>query len=50
MIAAIGVGAGKHRAENRGAYGIHEDLSTELTPLSRKKCIFRDALYIIEKI
>ena len=34
----------KPRAENRSVYGIHEDSSTELTPLSRKKCIFRDAL------
>ncbi|MFT5399529.1 MAG: hypothetical protein ACI9LO_003451 [Planctomycetota bacterium] len=45
------VRARKHRAENRSVYDIHEDrpgwrTSTELTPLSRKKCIFRDALHI----
>ena len=30
-------------AENRSVYGIHEDLSTELTLLSREKTIFRGA-------
>ena len=30
----------KHRAENRSVYQIHEDSSTELTQLSRKKRIF----------
>ena len=40
------VSARKHRAQNRSVYGIHEDSSTELTPQSRKKCIFRAALKI----
>jgi len=38
------VRARKHRAQNRSVYAIHEASSTELTPLSRKKCIFRGAL------
>ncbi|MFQ5901466.1 MAG: hypothetical protein ACE5IH_07920, partial [Thermodesulfobacteriota bacterium] len=37
------VRARKRRAQNRSVYGIHEDSSTELTQLSRKKCIFRGA-------
>ena len=32
-----------HRAENRSVHRVHEDSSTELTPQSRKKCIFRGA-------
>ncbi len=36
--------ARKHRTENRSVYDIHEDSSTELTPQSRKKTIFRGAL------
>ncbi len=40
------VRARKRRAENRSVYEIHEDLSTALTLLSRKKCIFRGALKI----
>ena len=36
--------ARKHRAQNRSVYAIHEDSSTELTPQSRKKTIFRGAL------
>ena len=35
------------KAENRSVYVIHEDLSTEPTPQSRKKCIFRDALMLL---
>ena len=38
------VSARKHRAENRSVYDIHEASSTELTPQSRKKCIFRGGL------
>ena len=38
------VSARKHRTENRSVYSIHEDSSTELTPQSRKKTIFRGAL------
>jgi len=38
------VRARKLRAQNRSVYAIHEDSSTELTPLSRKKVIFVDAL------
>jgi len=34
------VSARKHRAENRSVHGVHEDSSTELTPQSRKKCIY----------
>jgi acyl transferase domain-containing protein/3-hydroxymyristoyl/3-hydroxydecanoyl-(acyl carrier protein) dehydratase len=37
------VRARKERAQNRSVYTIHEDSSTELTPLSRKKDIFRSA-------
>ncbi|WP_236987270.1 hypothetical protein [Marinagarivorans cellulosilyticus] len=36
--------ARKHRQESRSLRGVNEDSRTELTPLSRKKCIFRDAL------
>ena len=36
------VSSRKHRAENRNVYKIHEDLSTELTPKSRKKTIIGD--------
>ena len=46
------VRAKKHRPESRSLRGVNEDSRTELTPLSRKKCIFRDALkcsYIISK-
>jgi hypothetical protein len=38
------VRARKHRPESRSLRGVNEDSRTELTPLSRKKCIFRDAL------
>ena len=38
------VRARKLRAQNCSVYAIHEDSSTELTPLSRKKVIFVDAL------
>jgi len=38
------VRARKRRAENRSVYRIHEDLSTALTLLSRKRCIFRGTL------
>ncbi len=37
------VRARKRRAENRSVYEIHKDLSTALTLLSRKRCIFRGA-------
>ena len=37
------VRARKHRPESRSLRGVNEDSRTELTPLSRKKCIFRDA-------
>jgi len=33
------VSARKHRAEDRSVYIIHDGLSTELTPQSRKKTI-----------
>ena len=39
--------ARKHRAQNRSVCAIHEDSSTELTQLSRKKDIFGGALYIV---
>ena len=39
------VRARKHRPESRSLRGVNEDSRTELTPLSRKKCIFRDAPY-----
>ncbi len=42
--------ARKHRAENRNVHRVHEDLSTELTRLSRKKCIFRGALKLIYQL
>jgi hypothetical protein len=32
------------KAESRSLRGVNEDSRTELMPLSRKKCIFRDAL------
>ena len=35
--------ARKHRTETRSVDGLHEELSTELTPLSDKKAIFRGA-------
>ncbi|HEY7774408.1 MAG TPA: hypothetical protein VIC26_14590, partial [Marinagarivorans sp.] len=38
------VRARKYRPENRSLRGVNEDSRTELTPLSRKKCIFRGAL------
>ena len=38
------VRAKKHRPESRSLRGVNEDSRTELMPLSRKKCIFRDAL------
>ena len=38
-----------HRAENRSVHGVHEDSSTELTPQSRKKCIFRGALKYLKQ-
>ena len=41
------VRARKHRPESRSLRGVNEDSRTELTPLSRKKCIFRDALEIV---
>ncbi|HEY7774724.1 MAG TPA: hypothetical protein VIC26_16180, partial [Marinagarivorans sp.] len=37
------VRARKYRPENRSLRGVNEDSRTELTPLSRKKCIFRGA-------
>ena len=43
------VRARKHRAQNRSVYGIHEDSSTELTLLSRKKCTFRGALLVLKR-
>ena len=40
------VRARKYRPENRSLRGVNEDSRTELTPLSRKKCIFRGAQVI----
>ena len=37
------VRARKHRSQNRSVCAIHEDSSTELTPLSRKKMVSGDA-------
>ena len=31
------------KAESRSLRGVNEDSRSELTPLSREKCIFRDA-------
>ncbi len=36
----------QHRAENRSVYKIREDLSTELTPQSQKKTIYRGTLEV----
>ena len=44
------VRARKRRTQNRSVYGIHEDSSTALTRLSRKKYIFRGALKIVAHI
>lgn len=41
------VRARKQRTENRSVYIIHEDTSTVLTQLSRKKCIFKIALLFL---
>jgi len=38
------VRARKPRAENQSVWAIHEDLSTRLTPPSRKRTVFRGAL------
>ncbi len=37
----------KRRAQDRSVYDIHEDLSTEPTPQSRKKAINRGALKLM---
>ncbi|HEY7774646.1 MAG TPA: DUF4136 domain-containing protein, partial [Marinagarivorans sp.] len=44
------VRARKYRPENRSLRGVNEDSRTELTPLSRKKCIFRGALKSVRLI
>jgi sortase A len=41
------VRARKRRTQNRNVYEIHEDSSTTLTRLSRKKCIFRGVLVFL---
>ena len=41
------VRARKQRTQNRCVYIIHEDSSTTLTQLSRKKCIFRGVLVFL---
>jgi len=42
--------ARKHRTETRSVQSLHKELSTELTPLSGKKAIFRDALKVTEAV
>jgi len=37
----------RRRKPKPSVEGLHEELSTELTPLSDKKAIFRDALYLL---
>ena len=39
--------ARKPRAEDRSVHAVHEDLSTELTPQSRKRTVFRGALELV---
>jgi hypothetical protein len=36
--------ARKHRTPNRSLHAVNEDASTEMTQLSQKKTVFRDAL------
>ena len=38
----------RRRKPKPSVQGLHEELSTELTPLSGKKAIFRDALKVLQ--